>query len=90
MADSKRLGILDVAHRGLRWVQPRTFSQAYELRTEDAVVATLTFRSAFSSLATGESRLIVAKTTSIVSTPGFGSCQDSSPSPCIPSRSHGL
>jgi hypothetical protein len=38
----------------LRWTQPRTFSRAYELRTDEAV-GTLTFPSMFGSLARGES-----------------------------------
>lgn len=45
----------DVAGGPLRWVQPGTWTSAYELHAGDDKVATLAFRSAFGSLATGES-----------------------------------
>ena len=50
-----QLHIADVAGRTLRWVQPRTLTQTYELHADDTTVSTLTFRNAFSSFATGES-----------------------------------
>ena len=39
----------------LRWVQPHVLDRRYELRHGDEPVATLAFRSAFGSLATGRS-----------------------------------
>ena len=47
--------IRDVADRPLRWTQPRTFAQDYELRAGDIPIGTLVFGSAFGSRATGES-----------------------------------
>ena len=56
MQDRLQLHVADVADRALRWIQPRTLSQSYELHADETPVATLTFRTTFSSLATGESR----------------------------------
>ena len=50
-----RPGIADLRGETLRWTQPHTFSQEYELRSDPEVVATLEFRNMFGSLATGES-----------------------------------
>ena len=47
--------VAEFAGRPVRWFQPRTFTPAYELVSEDTQIATLTFRGAFQSLATGES-----------------------------------
>jgi hypothetical protein len=44
-----------VVHGKLHWVQPHVFDRAYDLRSGDETVATLRFRSAFGSLATGTS-----------------------------------
>ena len=45
--------LADFSGRMLRWTQTGVFSHVYELRTDDAVMATLEFRSSFGSLATG-------------------------------------
>ena len=50
-----RTRIRDVMARPLQWTQPRMFSRYYELRAGDDVIATLEFRNAFGSLATGDS-----------------------------------
>lgn len=47
--------LADVIHGRLRWVQPLVLSRAYELRHDEEIVATLSFRSAFGSLATARS-----------------------------------
>ena len=47
--------LADVIHGDLRWVQPRVFDRAFELRHLDEIVATLSFRSAFGSFATAAS-----------------------------------
>jgi hypothetical protein len=47
--------IRDVAHRPLRWVQRSGWKPDSELQADDEVVATLSFRSAWGSLATGTS-----------------------------------
>ncbi len=39
----------------LQWVQPRALKQEFELRVQEVPIATLRFRGAFSSFATGES-----------------------------------
>ncbi|HSB09859.1 MAG TPA: hypothetical protein VLM38_10275 [Blastocatellia bacterium] len=39
----------------LKWVQPSAFNMHYELRTNNELAGTLSFRSAFGSFATGES-----------------------------------
>jgi hypothetical protein len=44
----------DVMGEPLHWVQPKAMSRRYELRTEDDLLATLCFESAFGSLATVE------------------------------------
>jgi len=49
------MGIAELAGRPLRWKQTRITERRYLLRSDDVEVATLTFRSAFGSLATGES-----------------------------------
>lgn len=49
----KRLS--EVSDRDLKWLQPHTLKQEYELRAGDEVVATLRFKTAFGSLATAES-----------------------------------
>lgn len=41
--------------RDLRWIQPSTFRMLYELRTNGELAGVLSFRSAFGTLATGES-----------------------------------
>lgn len=43
--------LADVVHDQLQWVQPRLLDRYYELRCGDESVATLSFRSAFGSLA---------------------------------------
>jgi hypothetical protein len=43
--------LADVVHDHLQWVQPRLLDRHYELRRGDEPVATLSFRSAFGSLA---------------------------------------
>jgi len=48
----KRLA--DVIGLPLEWVQPKALRELYELRSGSDLVATLTFRSAFGSLATAE------------------------------------
>jgi hypothetical protein len=45
----------EVAGQSLKWTQPSTFKKVFELRAGDEVVATLKFRSALGSFATGES-----------------------------------
>jgi hypothetical protein len=47
--------IADVASAELRWQQPSALSQRYELRADDTLVATLTFRSDWGSFARAES-----------------------------------
>lgn len=47
--------LADVMHGDLRWVQPRVFDRAYELRHGDERVATVAFRSAFGSFAAAAS-----------------------------------
>jgi hypothetical protein len=47
--------IAEVAGAELRWQQPSALRQQYELATDDTLVATLTFRSAWGSLARAES-----------------------------------
>lgn len=49
----KRLA--DLLDRELKWTQPGAFKMQYELFAGDELAATLRFRSAFGSLATGES-----------------------------------
>ncbi len=39
----------------LKWVQPQTLKMEYELRAGDEIVGTLRFKTAFGTLATGES-----------------------------------
>jgi hypothetical protein len=46
--------IEDTDRSRLRWTQPRLFDRNYELRCGEDTVATLSFRSAFGSLATAE------------------------------------
>lgn len=47
--------IADWVGQTLRWVQPRALKQEFELRVQEIPIATLRFRSAFSSAATAES-----------------------------------
>jgi len=47
--------LADVVHSELHWKQPRLFDSNYELAAGDEVVATLSFRSTFGSLATAQS-----------------------------------
>lgn len=47
--------IAELVGQQLEWVQPSVFKMHYELRAGDEVAATLRFRSAFGSFATGES-----------------------------------
>jgi hypothetical protein len=47
--------IAEVAGAELRWQQPTALRQRYELRADDTIVATLTFRSDWGSFATAES-----------------------------------
>ena len=47
--------IRDLVGRELKWIQPHTLKREYDLQSAGDVVATLRFRSAFGSLATGES-----------------------------------
>jgi hypothetical protein len=49
------LRIADVARARLQWVQPHALSRRFELRHGDDIVARLDFRSAFGSMASGES-----------------------------------
>ena len=49
------MGIAELAGRPLHWKQTRITERRYLLRADDVEVATLAFRSAFGSLATGES-----------------------------------
>jgi hypothetical protein len=48
----KIVGLID---QELKWEQPSSFKEEYELRTGEELVATLRFRSSFGSLATAES-----------------------------------
>jgi len=43
----------EVIHSSLRWVQPHMFGREWELRRDDEIVAILTLRSAFGTLAEG-------------------------------------
>jgi hypothetical protein len=47
--------LYEVADQSLKWSQPSTFKNAYELRAGDELIATLKFKSVFGSFATGES-----------------------------------
>lgn len=47
--------IVDVAQQPLQWMQPSLLKEAYELRTGEALVATLNFRSSWGTLATAQS-----------------------------------
>ena len=47
--------LIEMMSRELKWTQPSAFTMNYELLAGDEPVATLRFRSAFGSLATGES-----------------------------------
>ncbi len=47
--------IIQLSDRTLTWSQPRMMKQEYELHDRENLVATLRFRSAFGTLATGES-----------------------------------
>jgi hypothetical protein len=47
--------LAEVIHHSLRWTQPRLFERSYELQSGTDVVATLSFGSAFGSLATARS-----------------------------------
>jgi hypothetical protein len=47
--------IATVIDRELKWEQPSAFKQLYELRTNDGLVATLTFPNSFRCNATGQS-----------------------------------
>lgn len=47
--------ISDVAGQSLKWTQPSALKKQYELRLRDELIATLSFRSALGSFATGES-----------------------------------
>src|SRR3954469_12559397 len=47
--------IADITSAELRWQQPSALHQQYELRADDTIVVTLTFRSAWGSFATTES-----------------------------------
>lgn len=47
--------IATVIDRELKWEQPSAFKQLYELRSNDGLVATLTFPNSFRCNATGES-----------------------------------
>jgi len=46
--------ISKMADQDLVWTQPNAFKEEYELRAQDALLATLKFRSAFGSLAVAE------------------------------------
>lgn len=43
------------SNKALKWLQPNFLKMEYELRAEDALVASLRFRSSFGTLATAES-----------------------------------
>jgi hypothetical protein len=47
--------ISEYYQRPLKWVQPKMFHEAYELRSGDELIATLTFRGIASTFATSES-----------------------------------
>ena len=47
--------ISQLTTRDLKWIQPSTFRMLYELRTNGELAGMLSFRSAFGTLATGES-----------------------------------
>src|SRR4030095_6644750 len=47
--------IIELVDQQIEWVQPRALRMQYELRANSELIATLRFRSAFASFATGES-----------------------------------
>ena len=47
--------IVEIVGQPLEWTQPSALKMQYELRSDDAIVATLGFRSSFGSFATGQS-----------------------------------